>query len=79
MTHKNAPPVTNIKRWGLTECADGGWILKTDHDAAIATLTARVAELEMALRWCAEHLYAGGKSFGDVEPVKSALADEDKP
>ncbi len=43
----------------------------------ITALAARCAELEAALRWCASHPYAGGKRFGDVEPVKSALSHAD--
>lgn len=47
-------------------------------DAENDRLVAKVAELEAALRWCGDHAYAGGRGFKDVEPVKSALADEAK-
>jgi hypothetical protein len=35
---------------------------------------ALVRELRAALEWVAPHAYAGGKTFGQIEPVKSALA-----
>lgn len=45
-------------------------MMPQERIAAIAEQRDRLAE---ALRWVAPHAYSGGKSFGDVDPVKSAL------
>lgn len=54
------------------------------HDAEAAADTAiraeeasrlRCAGMEAALRWVATHPYGGGKTFGDTEEVRAALAD----
>lgn len=41
--------------------------------AQISALKMENERLKEALIWCSGHAYAGGKSFADVEPVKSAL------
>jgi len=41
---------------------------------AILDLQAALATKDAALRWVATHPYGGGLTFGDAEPVKSAIA-----
>jgi hypothetical protein len=45
----------------------------SDEALANAKLWAAAADLLDALQWCASHGYAGGKTFGDVEIVRTAL------
>lgn len=41
----------------------------------VAFLRSENERLRAALKWVSTHNYAGGKTFADVEPVKSALTE----
>ena len=70
LEENEADLVVEVKR--LRGVSKEGDIIKYVERAEAAE--ALVRELRAALEWVASHSYAGGKAFGQIEPVKSALA-----
>lgn len=72
--HTRAVAHVTSEYGAVANCGDWYDSKRLDEQQYNAYLIAAAPELLEALEWAAGHPYAGGKSFGDVEPIKSALA-----
>lgn len=74
-------PITDAMRlqWWRESCLEAATVDKildshADLERETVLLRRQRDKLADALKWVAPMAYSGGKSFGDVEPIKSSLA-----